>query len=1150
MTRAIRPHVSHIPRWRAGAAAATTVALCGGLLGGLQAGQASAATLASHASHAAGTGWLPSTPASWPQVVDESATPSQTITAGVTENAQTLDTVAGRQSTQILSVDLSNPNVRVGAVEAGDKVIDPADETVTSMGDRTGAVAGVNGGYFDINATGQPTGGSVVNGQILKSPPANFNAELDVLPDGTMTIGPENFSGTITDGPDGQPLASVNIPGDAASGKITEITPALASSAQSLSAPATLVTGQTSGNGQTLTVTGVQTGVTSLPVPAAGTEDLLGGGAGGQWLSSTVSTGDTLTVSSALTPNPGLTQLITGATVLVKNGQAYNDPTGQPPSGTNPETAVGLSRDGKHAIFVTIDGRLGESAAVGVTPAQATGYLLAHGAYSAVLFDGGGSTTMTARVPGTSGLSILNTPSDGSERPVANGLFVYSTATAPGAPVKVVADGGRPVVTVPGATIPVAAYATDKNANPATGTVQVSVDPPSLGRWADGKFTASRAGTGRLVARDGRVTGSEPIDVVSRLASVTVSPAQPDLGNGATQQLTLSGVTPAGAQVQVPSAAASWSVANQALGSVSAAGLFTAASSGDGVTNVTATVGGASASASVAVGSTPSVLDDMSDASNWSLNLLGGATATKTTAPGDVPPGDTASASMQLSYDFPAGTGVKQVVFSPNGTINVPVSSSGQDPTGVGLWIKGDGAGPELAESYIDVSGTTTTLYPTTITWQGWQLVVAELPAGLNYPLSVSFLDLLTISNPAEIKGTVDVADLEALYSPRPVTTPPYVAIPKNPSWLRFEESAGDFSPGGSTILTGGNTGLAASDPGSAGASAITAIGQRLPSLPAQARPSLVQATGGMTTDGAVPDLTSARSALSGLAATAHDAVGPGETGQGAQEENGNFSQVFGNTHYAYTDGGANVIVTDSSHGGLLASDPYQAPSEPQYPWLVQQLSGNRSPLVIVASNDPAYDPHPRGTDEFTDRWEAQMYVELVQRYQQTHPGMHVVMLAGGAGGFAEQILDPQGQPSSPSGGIPQLTVADLGTPAGAPPGEGGFYHFALLHVTGGGLQFTVEPVLASVSVAAPQPLGTGRSETMTATGSTVGGDNYPAITMPVADPASHVWASSSTRVATVNPVTGVVTAHHPGQVSISVTCGGITASHALTVTG
>lgn len=100
--------------------------------------------------------WLPSTPANWPLVVDETSTPMQTITSGVTEYSQTIDTVQGRQHTQVMNVDLGNPNVAVAAVEAGNEVIDPADETVKSMGTRTGAVAGINGGYFDINATGQP----------------------------------------------------------------------------------------------------------------------------------------------------------------------------------------------------------------------------------------------------------------------------------------------------------------------------------------------------------------------------------------------------------------------------------------------------------------------------------------------------------------------------------------------------------------------------------------------------------------------------------------------------------------------------------------------------------------------------------------------------------------------------------------------------------------------------------------------------------------------------------------------------------------------------------------------------------------------------------------------------------------------------------
>ncbi|HUN32766.1 MAG TPA: phosphodiester glycosidase family protein [Trebonia sp.] len=1140
--------------WRTRAAVAAGLAALG--LAGLQSGPAlaapGAATGSGHGATAGAASWLPATPANWPLVVDSSRTPAQTITSGVTQYSQTLDTVAGRQHAQVLNVDLASKNVAVRTVEAGNAVIDPADETVKSMGTRTGAVAGINGGYFDINATGQPTGGSVVNGQIYKSPPVGYNAELSVLANGTMKIGQENFSGTITDGSATEPLTSVNIPADAAAGKVTEVTPALATSAQSLTAAATLVSGTLTGTGgsQTLTVTSVQAGVKSLPVPAAGTAGLLGSGAGGTWLADNVHVGDAVTLTEGFGADD-VTQLITAPTQLIKDGQAYADPTGQPPSGVNPETAVGISSDGKHAIFVTLDGELGESVATGVSPSEVTGYLLAHGVYNAVLLDGGGSTEMDARLPGDTGLSVLNTPSDGSERPVANGLFVYSTAASAGPAVNVVVNGGKTVETVPGATIPVAAYATDALSNPAAAPPVATVVPASLGTWSDGQFTASRAGTGELIARDGRAWSEQRIDVVTKLDSLTVSPAQPDLNNGQAQQLTLSATASNGSPVQIPPQAATWSVADSSLGAVSAGGLFTAASSGGGLTNVTATVGGQSATASVSVGSIPAVIDDMSDISNWSMSVHNGATATMTQAPGVVPPGDTASGSMQFSYDFPAGSGVKQVVFWPNSGDEVTANADGQDPTGVGLWIKGAGTGPELAESYLDVDGKATTLYPTTITWQGWQFVICQLPAGMNFPLSIGFLDLLTISNTTDYKATINIADLEALYPPRPPATSAYVAIPKNPSWLQYEESSTAFAKGGATVLAGGGADLLAADPGSAGANVIAAIAKRLPALAPQAQPNVVQGLGNVSGDGLVPDLQYAQSELASLGSATHDAVGSGEITAGANAENGNFAQVLGDTHYAYTDGAANVIVTDSAHGGLLASDAYQVPAvTSQYPWLVQQLSDNTSPVVAVATQEPAYDPHSPATTQFTDRWEAQMYLQLIERYQQTHRNVHVVMLNGGARGFAEQILSPQGQVVSPGQGIPQLTVADLGVPASAPADQGGFPHFALLHVTPqGDLQFTVEPVLASIAITAPSgPLTAGTSQPLTATGTTVGGDNSPATTLPIADPASHAWSSSDATVASVNPDTGIVKARRPGTATISVTSGGITASVTVTV--
>jgi hypothetical protein len=58
---------------------------------------------------------------------------------------------------------------------------------------------------------------------------------------------------------------------------------------------------------------------------------------------------------------------------------------------------------------------------------------------------------------------------------------------------------------------------------------------------------------------------------------------------------------------------------------------------------------------------------------------------------------------------------------------------------------------------------------------------------------------------------------------------------------------------------------------------------------------------------------------------------------------------------------------------------------------------------------------------QLSDRWEARMYIRLIERYQQADPDRHVIMLH--ARGFAEQILDPSGRPTDTAhSGIPRLT--------------------------------------------------------------------------------------------------------------------------------
>lgn len=1104
--------------------------------GGLLAAQPSAAAAPGAAP------WLPDTPAAWNLVVDKNTTAPVTVTRGVTERSETLDTVSGRQHTQVMNVDLTDPNVRLGVVEAGDTLTDPADETVGSMAARTHAVAGINGDYFEINASGRPLGGVVTNGQLLKSPRPDYNAQFTVRADGSMVIGPQTYHGTVTDGTANSPLASVNVVNDVAAGGITRVTPALGATG-TLAGPAVLVTGHLTGNG--LVVDAVQAGVTSVP---AGTTGFLGGGAGGQWLTSTVHAGDTLTVSERISPDNQPRQLLSGATMLVRDGAVYNDPTGTPPSGVNPETAVGLTKDGRHAIIVTLDGRFGEATAVGVSPAQVAGYLVRHGAYSALLLDGGGSTEMVARHPGDSGVSVVNTPSDGVERPVANGLFVYTTESAASSPRSVAVDGGAPVTTVPGATVPVPAYALDRAGNPAAGSVAVSVFPPGLADWSNGRLTVHGAGRGVIVARAGNVVGSEPLRVVSRLASLSVSPNQPDLINGGTQAFTLAAVATAGeSAATVPAAAAKWSVDRPDLGSVSADGVFTAAAQGAGLVTVTASVGGRSATASVAVGSVTQLVSDMTDVANWRLRNTTGQPATLALASGVSPPGETGPGSLGISYTMPAGPGVKQLVFWDTKDIVIGPNASGADPTAIGVWVNGDQNGLILHEQYVQINGQPAPLAETRVTWRGWRFYVAQIPPGTQFPITSDFFDFLAINPSTTVSGALDVGGLQALYSPRPVVTPPYVAIPNNPDWLRYEENMSSFGRNGTTMLAGDDAHLLANDPGSASSNVFKAIAGR--SLHVDA----AQFLGDMADDGLPADLAYARQTMASLGVPYRDAVGNHEISQGAVPENGNFTADFGPTHYAYQLGAAQWIVTDSAHGGLLSSDPFGVPAEAQYPWLVSQLTAATQPTVFVVTHMPAYDPHPVADSQFSDRWEARMYVRLIQRYQQTHPAQHVVMLYGHARGFAEQIIDPAGQPTDVAhGGVPQLTVADLGMPAYAPSDQGGFYNFGLLHVApDGDVRFTVEPVLSSIAIDTPQAsLAAGAHEPLSATGTAVGGDNLPALTMPIADPASHVWTTSDPHVASVDPRTGVVSARHDGTVVVSVESGGVTASTTITVTG
>ncbi|HEX5467555.1 MAG TPA: phosphodiester glycosidase family protein [Gaiellaceae bacterium] len=106
-------------------------------------------------------------------------------------------------------------------------------------------------------------------------------------------------------------------------------------------------------------------------------------------------------------------RLVSGGVPVFQAGEAFLSSQLLP---RNPRTAVGQLRSGR-VILVAIDGRVSWSA--GVTNTQLARLMVKLGAVTAMALDAGGSTTMAF------GGHVLNHPSDGRERAVADALMVF-----------------------------------------------------------------------------------------------------------------------------------------------------------------------------------------------------------------------------------------------------------------------------------------------------------------------------------------------------------------------------------------------------------------------------------------------------------------------------------------------------------------------------------------------------------------------------------------------------------------------------------------------------------------------------------------------------------------------------------------------------
>jgi hypothetical protein len=644
---------------------------------------------------------LPAAP--FPLVIAQSQT-SEFVAPGVRRATYRLQTSDGPLVINVVAVDPRESTVRFGAVVANDRMIS-SGETVSSMARRTKAVAGVNADYFDIGNTNQPLGAVVVDGALLRTP--SKRVVLDVRTDRSVHFEQLGFSGDVRYGDATIPLTTVNEwPPQGGAGMLT---PAYGSlKAAPGVALAELVPADPVHLDTTIAGTYRVASIADAEAQRV-TGTLLAFGPAAKALAPPPASGDSIVVAADTTPPLGSLQCaVGGGPLLLAGGALADDPNSPAPEETDVRFPVsGAARTAAgELLLASVDGRQ-SAQSIGVTRPDFAQLLLAFGATDAMAFDSGGSATLVARVLGERDASVLNSPSDGEERAVADGFFVYSDA--PVGPATQLVVRPSPIVSLPRAVVPIRLARVDA-AGHALGVAHVS--------GGDVVRTGDASTVVKLAA--GGVSGRVAVEIVPRLARLDVEPDVRDPDPGAAVTFSATGFDDDGRVVET-GGAVRWSADR---GHFDAPGRYRADAHD---ARIFAFAGGARAEFSLRVGrrTVALALFDAAHAAQWHPASAPAGEARALAFPAG-------SAQMQVPYDF---SGDVRAAYA-NGDVALP-----GEPLRFRIDVAGTGPAVGVRATFVNRFGERRALtLAKAIDWEGWQTRTIDLPPDLNPPVRLESL--------------------------------------------------------------------------------------------------------------------------------------------------------------------------------------------------------------------------------------------------------------------------------------------------------------------------------------------------------------------------------------------------------------------------
>ncbi|MFF2189217.1 phosphodiester glycosidase family protein [Streptomyces sp. NPDC058155] len=1012
-------------------------------------------------------------------------------------------------------------------------------------------VAAINADFFDINETGAPQGAGIKDGALTQSPAAGANRAVGIGPENAGRVLELYFDGTLTLPTGPHPLAAYNA-ANVPAGGIGAYTAAWGQANRALTVDTATPTAEVAvRDGKVVTVTGTPgTG----PIEP-GTTVLVGREAGAVQLKA-LRPGDPVAMEYSPRTNGGPLPrtAVGGRELLVVDGVAQNH-EGQGNNTAAPRTAVGFTKDGGEMRVITVDGRQADSG--GVTLTELAVMMKRAGAYSALNLDGGGSSTLVAREPGSDALQVENAPSDGSERTVPNGLaltapdgsgrldgFWVETRTPAGAapgddPVR----GGHPERVFPGLTRALTAAGYDETYGPAQGEPRWRTERSSVGRVGDdGLFTARRSGTTEVRAERGRADGSIELTVLDDLARIRPTTTRVGLADGeATGTFGIVGLDAHGASAPVEPRDVELAYDRDLFAIADdGKGAFTVTSrTGGGAGRITATVNGVTTALAVSVGLEEQPVSALDDAAAWKFSHARAAGSVAATPEGQTGTG------LKLTYDFSLSTATRAAYASPPQQITVP----GQ-PQSFTMWIKGDGRGAWPTLHLKDAAGSDQLLRGPYVTWTGWRQVTFAVPQGAAMPLSVFRFYLAETAADKQYTGEIVIDGLTA-------QVPPTVDLPEQrPAADALIDPAAETEGRDWQFAVMSDAQFVAREPDSA----IVVQARRTLREIKAAKPDFLVVNGDLVDEGSPADLAFARRVLTeelGDEVPWYYVPGNHEVMGGKID---NFVGEFGPAQRVFDHGGTRFVTLDTSSLSLRGGGFAQIKA------LRAQLDAaaddSRVSSVMVIEHVPPRDPTVQKGSQLGDRKEAALLENWLAEFRRT-TGKGAGFIGSHVGVFDASRVD----------GVPYLINGNSGKNPAAPADEGGFTGWSLVGIDKvsrseqsearrepweGGPDWVSVQTRAhtdALKLDAPGTLAAGHEAPVAAT--VVQGTRE----VPVGFPMSADWTASpnvyvgdpdraSRRdVAAFDPATGTLTALRRGAATLAVTVNGVTERAEIRIT-